>query len=72
MKLISVFVVDRFYSSTCWYTIDKATAGEADVIDKLIENNEELVSWPADLVRPALCVILKIGTDTSLVLAELQ
>ena len=63
----AVFVVDRFYSSTCGYTIGKATAGEADVIDKLVENDEELVSWPADLVRPALCVILKIGMDMILV-----
>ena len=67
MKLIAVFVVDRFYSSTCGYTIGKATAGEADVIDKLVENDEELVSWPADLVRPSLCVILKIGMDMILV-----
>ena len=63
LNCFAVYFVDRFYSSTCGYTIGKATAGEADVIDKLVENDDELVSWPSDLLRPALCVILKIGRD---------
>ena len=56
-----MFVVDRLYSSTCGYTIAKATAGEADAIDKLVERDRELVRWPADLVIPTVCIILKIG-----------
>ena len=58
---ISVFVVDRFYSSTCGYTIGKVTAGEPDAIDQLVEQDPDLVRWPVDLISPALCIILNIG-----------
>ena len=54
-------MVDRFYSSTCGYTIAKGTTGEADTIDKLVEKDPELVMWPPNLITPALCIILKIG-----------
>ena len=56
-----VFVVDRFYSSTCGYTIGKATVGDLESIDNLVEKDQELVRWPLNLLKPALCIILKIG-----------
>ena len=59
-----VFVVDRFYSSTCGYTIGKATDGEFDIIDNLVEKDQDLLRWPLNLVKPTLCIILKIGEST--------
>ena len=58
---VVVFVVDRFYSSTCSYTIGKETSGTAEDIDNLLDKNPSLVNWPKDLLLPDICIILKIG-----------
>lgn len=53
-----VFVVDRWYSSTCAYTTGKAVKqGREAVIDALPAS---LFSWPTDLLPPTLLIILKL------------
>ena len=59
---ISVFIVDRWYSSTCAYTISyKNTNGPPkESIDLLPDS---LFKWPRDLSPPDLMVILEVGDD---------
>lgn len=61
-----VFIVDRFYSSTCAYTIGKATTGAVEDLKDLLQKNPSLTSWPEDLLKPNVTVILTIGTYFSI------
>ena len=56
------FVVDRFYSSTCAYTVGKATTGSVEELEDLLQKNQSLTSWPEDLLLPSLSIILTIGS----------
>jgi len=59
---ISVFIVDRWYSSTCAYTIGyKNTNGPPkESIDLLPDS---LFKWPRDLCPPDLMIILEVYDD---------
>ena len=59
---ISVFIVDRWYSSTCAYTIGyKNTNGPpTESIDLLPDS---LFKWPRDLSPPDLMIILEVDDD---------
>jgi len=59
---ISVFIVDRWYSSTCAYTIGyKNTNGPpSESIDLLPES---LFKWPRDLSPPDLMLILEVDDE---------
>jgi thymidylate kinase len=56
-----VFVVDRWYTSTCAYSIAwKNTAGGPESVDRIAES---LFEWPRDLRRPDLLLLLLVDDD---------
>mmetsp|Transcript_4547 Transcript_4547/g.10182 ORF Transcript_4547/g.10182 Transcript_4547/m.10182 type:complete len:552 (-) Transcript_4547:48-1703(-) len=60
---VPVFIIDRFYSSTCAYTVGwKNTSGSAATsIDTLPDS---VFEWPADLQPPDIMLILDVDHDT--------
>ena len=59
---ISVFIVDRWYSSTCAYTIGyKNTNGPPTESIDLLPNS--LFKWPRDLSPPDLMLILEVDDN---------
>ena len=58
---VPVFVVDRFYCSTCSYTIGRETFGTEEDIEHLLDEIPSLVEWPKNLLIPDICIILRIG-----------
>lgn len=51
------FVVDRFYSSTCSYTVGKYTDGG---IENVKELDDSWFDWPQDLMKPELIILLEV------------
>ena len=60
----SIFVIDRFYSSTCAYTIGTKTTGDANAIDIIHSLRPEIFSWPNDLITPQLVILMDIEEST--------
>lgn len=52
-----VYVVDRWYGSTCAYSTGKEVDGEPETIDALPTQH---FAWPSDLLQPELVFILKL------------
>jgi thymidylate kinase len=56
-----VFIIDRWYTSTCAYSIGwKNTEGGSEAVDAL---DESLFQWPCDLRPPDLLLLLKVNHD---------
>lgn len=54
----TVFIADRWYGSTCAYSVAwKNTTGHPDAVDAL---DQSVFSWPHDLDRPSLMLILQV------------
>ena len=51
-KMRLVYIVDRYYSSTCSYTVAKATHIDIDQLD------DSIFRWPEDLIKPEAVFIL--------------
>jgi thymidylate kinase len=54
-------VVDRWYSSTCAYSIGQHTQGGSEGIDAL--EDDSLFQWPHDLEPPGLVLLLEATND---------
>jgi hypothetical protein len=57
--LPQVTIVDRFYHSTCAYTVGAATK----TVDGVHRLDEEVFQWPVDLPWPALVLLLDMDDD---------
>lgn len=54
---LTFFVVDRFYSSSCSYTVGEAVVGG---VDKILELDNSWFDWPQDLLKPELIILLEV------------
>jgi len=54
-KMRLVYIVDRYYSSTCSYTVAKATHIDIDQLD------DRIFRWPDDLLKPEAVFILRVN-----------
>lgn len=52
-----VFIVDRWFSSTCAYTLAKYDERPIELVEK------DHFTWPPDLLKPLIVVILRVDSD---------
>jgi len=55
-----IFVVDRWYCSTCAYSLGKEASFHPNGIHSIDSLNKDLFEWPVDLLKPKLVIQLQV------------